>query len=178
MEPAQNTFFRDQLRSARAVALADAEGFHAVLRVVELIAQQLGRNIRGLGDYKILLSGLASVSPLATDLPTQWPGHHTEFDALFDAIRQARNDAVHQGAHARTLTDHAVELSIILEDALMSDASKVSQFMVRDVIDAKPWHPISYLRQQMLGFAPQETLGSRQKHQHPIALNAVQLRYN
>jgi hypothetical protein len=49
VEPAQICFFRDQLRSARAVALADAEGFHAVLRVVELIAQQLGRNIRGLG---------------------------------------------------------------------------------------------------------------------------------
>jgi hypothetical protein len=52
VEPAQNSFFRDQLRSARAVALADAEGFHAVIRVVELIGQQLGRNISGLGGYK------------------------------------------------------------------------------------------------------------------------------
>jgi predicted transcriptional regulator len=153
VEPAQICFFRDQLRSARAVALADAEGFHAVLRVVELIAQQLDRNIRGLGHYKTVLSGLASASPLAADLPSQWPAYHTEFGALFDEMRQARNDAVHQGAYARTLTDHAVELSIILEDALMTDASKVSQFMVRDVVDAKPWHPVSYVRQQMLTHA-------------------------
>jgi hypothetical protein len=51
------------------------------------------------------------------------------------------------------LTDHAVELSIILEDALMTQASKVSQFMVRSVVDAKPWHPVSYVRQQMLTHA-------------------------
>ena len=31
---------------------------------------------------------------------------------------------MHQGAHARILTDHAVELTIILEDALMPEASK------------------------------------------------------
>jgi hypothetical protein len=153
VEPPQNSFFRDQLRSARAVALADAEGFHAVLRVVELIGQQLGKNISGLGRYKTMLSGLASASPLATDLPSQWPEYHTEFGALFDEMRQARNDAVHQGAYARTLTDHTVELSIILEDALMTDASKVSQFMVRNVVDAKPWHPVSYVRQQMLSHA-------------------------
>lgn len=153
MEAAQNCFFRDQLRSARAVALADAEGFHAVLRVFELIGQQLGRNIKGLADYSAKLSDLASASPLAADLPSKWPEYHTEFGALFEEMRQARNDAVHQGAHARTLTDHAVELSIILEDALMTDASKVSQFMVRDVVDAKLWHPLSYIRQQMLTHA-------------------------
>jgi hypothetical protein len=75
VEPAQNCFFFDQLRSARAVALADAEGFHAVLRVIELIGQHLGRNISGLGGYKTKLSGLASASPLAADLPSQWPGY-------------------------------------------------------------------------------------------------------
>lgn len=32
----------------------------------------------------------------------------------------------------------------------MSDASMVSQFMVRDVVEAKLWQPVSYVRQQML----------------------------
>ena len=32
----------------------------------------------------------------------------------------------------------------------MSKCSKVSQFMVRDVVEAKPWQPVSYVRQQML----------------------------
>jgi len=71
---------------------------------------------------------------------------------------------MHQGAYARTLTGHAVELAIILEDALMSEPGNendvrseslraVSQFMVRDVVEAKPWQPISYVRQQMLKHA-------------------------
>jgi hypothetical protein len=150
VEPDQNCFFRDQLRSARAVALADAEGFHSALHVVELIGQQLGKNISGLGGYRTVLCGLASISPLATELPSQWPEYHGEFGALYDEMRWARNDAVHQGAYARTLTDHTVELSIILEDTLMTDATKVSQFMVRNVVDAKAWHPLSYVRQQML----------------------------
>ena len=62
--------------------------------------------------------------------------YHTSFCDLFDELKDARNDAVHQGAHARILTDHAVELAIILEDALMSKFSRVSQFMVRDVDEA------------------------------------------
>jgi hypothetical protein len=88
VEAAQNCFFRDQLRSARATALADAEGFHAVLRVLELMGQQLGKNIKGLGDYKPVLSRLASTSPLAAELPSKWPGYHTEFGAFYDEMRQ------------------------------------------------------------------------------------------
>ena len=146
-------FFRDQLRSARAMALANAEGFYDVIRVLELIGQQLTGKISGLGNYKQKLSDLASLSPLSADPPTHWSVCHSSFDALFEEMRATRNDAVHQGAYARTITDHAVELSIILEDALMTGASKVSQFMVRIVVEAKPWHPISYVRQQMLSHA-------------------------
>ena len=118
-----------------------------------MIGQQLIGKVGGIADYKLVLSDLASASPLAVDLPFQWPGYHTNFGALYDEMQQARNYAVHQGAHARTLTDHAVELSIILEDALMTVASTVSQFMVRNVVEAKPWHPVSYVRQQMLTHA-------------------------
>src|SRR3546814_6236082 len=51
------------------------------------------------------------------------------------------------------LAGHAIEVTIILEDALMSDAACVSQFMVREVIQAELWQPISYVRQQMLKHA-------------------------
>ncbi len=153
MEITQKLFYRDQLRSARAVALANAEGFQAVLHSLELIGQQLVGEVRGLGEYEAELSSLADASPLSADIPSKWPGCHTTFRALYDELRRARNDAVHQGSHVRTLTDHAVELTIILEDALMSDASMISQFMVRHVVEAKPWHPVSYVRQQMLKHA-------------------------
>jgi CBS-domain-containing membrane protein len=35
----------------------------------------------------------------------------------------------------------------------MADALTVAQFMVRGVVEAKPWHPVSYARQQMLKHA-------------------------
>src|SRR3546814_18650900 len=63
------------------------------------------------------------------------------------------SDLIHQGSYARMLAGHAIEVTIILEDALMSDAACVSQFMVREVIQAELWQPISYVRQQMLKHA-------------------------
>ncbi len=171
----QKQFSRIQLRSARDAALADAEGFQAVIHSLELMGQQLAGEIRnGLGNYKNELKGLAEHSPLSLSVDLEQlnkvhslPLHcfrqlslstdlerlmtyHTSFCDLFDELKDARNDAVHQGAYARILTDHAVELAIILEDALMSKFSRVSQFMVRDVVEAKPWQPVSYVRQQML----------------------------
>jgi hypothetical protein len=162
-------FFRDQLRSARAVALADAEGFGTVVHSLELIGQLRLGKVKGLGEYQKKLSELAAASPFSVEIPTRLPEYHTEFRALYEELKQARNDAVHQGAHARILTDHAVELTIILEDALMVNASKVSQFMVRNVVDAKPWHPISYVRQQMLKYAF-SYIPIRLRHNEPWSL--------
>jgi len=149
----EKCFYRDHLRSARAIALADVEGFQDVLQSLELISQMRFGKVRSLGKYKNTLSDLANASPLFAEIPLQWPRYHTTFSALYDELRQARNDAVHQGSHARIATDHAVELTIIIEDSLMSEAVVVSQFMVRDVVEAKLWHPVSYVRQQMLTHA-------------------------
>jgi CBS domain-containing protein len=43
-----------------------------------------------------------------------------------------------------------VQLALILEDALMESENLVRDFMVRDVIRAVPWQPISAARQLML----------------------------
>ena len=133
----QKQFYRDQLRLARDTALADAEGFMAVIHTLELMGQQLTGSVAGL-------------SSLSRKIVSKYPAYHTKFSVLYEELRRARNAAVHQGAYARILTAHAVDITIILEDALMSEFSKVSQFMVRDVVEAKPWYPISYVRQQML----------------------------
>lgn len=156
----QKEFYRDQLRSARYAALADAEGFQAVIHSLESIGRQImGKalslglykgELLSLGLYKDPLSCLADDSSLAIEVPSKCRAYHTEFLSLYDELKDVRNDAVHQGAYARILTDHAVDLTIILEDALMSKCSKVSQFMVRDVVEAKLWQPVSYARQQML----------------------------
>lgn len=142
--------FRDQFRAARTLALADAEGFLAVIQALELTGQQLSGRINGLACYKPALVKLADRSLFSSAIPEALPTWHTSFSLLYDELRQARNDAVHQGSYARTTTGHALDLAIILEDALMSEASRVSQFMVHDVVLAQPWHPISYIRQLML----------------------------
>ena len=139
----QKEFYRDQLRSARDAALADAEGFMAVIHTLELMGQQLTCNIGDLEKYKKKLNCMAGLSSLAHKGD---PTCHIRFSTLYGELQRARNDAVHQGAYARILTDHAVDITIILEDALMSEFSKVSQFMVRDVVEAKPWQPVSYAR--------------------------------
>ena len=143
-------FYRDQLRLARDTALADAEGFMAVIHTLELMGQQLTGSIDDLGEYRKKLKCVAGLSSLSHKIVSKYPAYHTKFSVLYEELRRARNAAVHQGAYARILTDHAVNLAIILEDALMSQLSKVCQFMVRDVIEAKPWYPVSYARQQML----------------------------
>jgi len=138
------------MRSSRASALADAEGFHSVIHALELLGQQYSGECRDLGFYTKTIACLAAHSPLATEVPEYLPIYHNTFGALYEELRQARNDAIHQGAYARSLTGHAVDISIILEDALMPTPSSVGNLMVRDVTELQIWHPVSYVRQIML----------------------------
>ena len=59
----QKQFYRDQLRSARAAALADAEGFQIVIHTLELMGQQLKCNIGDLGKYEKKLKSVAGFIP-------------------------------------------------------------------------------------------------------------------
>jgi len=164
------TYFRDQLRSARANALRDAEGYLDLLYCIERLGSLYwnrkdraarkgkGKGKGSLGDYKDDLVTLATRSPLARCLPKKFPECHVAFDSLYDSVKTARNDALHQGAVARHLTRHAVELALILEDSLMTQeiavaAPTIGAFMVRNPVCASLWHPVSFLRQVMLSEA-------------------------
>jgi len=72
------------------------------------------------------------------------------FSRLYDLVRKARNDALHQGAFARNLTHNAIQLAFILEDALMSYQNTAGDYMVREPVCALLWQPLSFIRQQML----------------------------
>jgi len=61
-------FYRDQLRSARDAALADAEGFQAVIHTLELMGQQMKGKVLDLGKYENKLTCLADDSPLCDAL--------------------------------------------------------------------------------------------------------------
>jgi CBS domain-containing protein len=142
--------FRDQLREARAIALKDTEAFEAMTFVIERIGVYLTGRIEGLGKYVESIAASASRSPLAESIPAQLPDWHTTFTTLYSLVQHARNDALHEGAFARHLTNNAVELALVLEDALMADAVNALHFMVKDPVCARWWQPISSVRRSML----------------------------
>jgi hypothetical protein len=142
--------FRDELRDARAAVQADAEQFSQLCFTLERYGAFLIQRRGDLGKYREAISRTASRSPLAELLPSRWGTFHTPWSILYEMLRDARNDALHQGARARHLAKSAVQLSIILEDALMYDKVRIADFMTRSAICAAMWQPVSFIRQQML----------------------------
>jgi hypothetical protein len=152
MKPEAARDFRLQLQQARENALKDAEAFDGIIHVVERLGSFCFGSVESLGAYQPALEKLARLSALSTDVPDGWRTVHTPFRLLYDMVKDARNDALHQGASARHLTTHAIELGLVLEDALrmIENATKVSDYMVRDPVCAHFWQPVSLVRQHML----------------------------
>ena len=125
--------FAGQLRTARLEALGDAEAFVGIIHVVERIGSYLRGRQASLGAYRSVLSTLAAKSAFSSEKFRIFRDVLTPFGELYDLVRAARNDALHQGAFARHLTNHAVELAILLEDALGSYMTPT-----RVVADSKP----------------------------------------
>jgi CBS domain-containing protein len=146
----QARYFRGQLREARAAALKDAEGFSEILLCLERIGQFLTGSQRGLGKYQVEVCKLAGRSPLAQEIPERHRAWHAPFDVLFQLVRTGRNEAVHEGAYARHLATHAIQIAITLEDALMATGQTARDFMVSDPVCANFWEPVSFVRQKML----------------------------
>jgi hypothetical protein len=173
------SYFLRQFRTARTMALRDAEAFDEIIFVVEKIgfAETMGgysprcvdsmRKIAGgqvttavtscsvkpkpdLDTYRQPLDEIAKNSALAYYIPGKHRTWHTPFYNLYEVVRAGRNDAMHQGVFARHLTNHAVELALIFEDALMSSLNVVADFMVREPVCAQQLQPLSFARQQML----------------------------
>jgi len=159
---ATTLYLRDRLKQARSNALENVEEYHELLFSIERVGYVITRE-RLLSDSKFTgslyqygpyLKQLAERSDLAEVVSEQWPEWHISFSSLYEIVRIARNDALHQGAFARHLTTNATVLALILEEALMSDESSikhnVEHYMVRDPTCALAGHPLSFVRQVML----------------------------
>ena len=146
----QKVYFRDLFREARAKALSNAENFEDIIFALEKLGSFLLGKIEGLGQYQNHICKLAKKSVLADQIPKKLSGFHTDFESLYDLVKDARNSAMHEGVFARNLTQHAIEISLILENALMSQEVKVKNFMIRNPVCAFDWQPISFIRQNML----------------------------
>jgi CBS domain-containing protein len=137
--------YRDELRNARASVLRDAEAFLEVLFAVERLGSAVTGKSKALGEYESAITALAERSALA-----EAKSGGICFSRLYQIVRVGRNEALHQGVFARHLADHAVELAIVLEDALANGSDLVGDYMVRNVVVAEPWQPLRVVRHQML----------------------------
>jgi hypothetical protein len=151
MEEEVTLHFRDELRVARAAALRDAEAFHAIVLVLERLGGYLEAAPRGnLGIFRDRIAEVACRSPMSVEVPSLLPEFHSQFITQYEMVREARNAAFHEGALARHLTVTAVQLSLVLEEALMHGYLSVGHFMVRNPVCAYLWQPLSFVRQTML----------------------------
>lgn len=141
MTVAELAFSRDRLREARNVALADAEGYRDLFIAIEEVGRYVTRE-RVHGGYAKSLAALAS---LAT-------GFTPFFPQMLNALREARNDAMHLGAAARRTTLQAAAGAIVLEGALAkhADLRSVEHYMVEHPICAERWQTLSMIRQVLL----------------------------
>lgn len=153
-ENAWRCHFIEELRQARLAAQKNAEAFDELLFVFERLGCFLTKKALTLGDYRSKLLELASKSALGSGVGSRLSKWHTEGPVLYKLVNDARNDALHQGAGARHLTEHAIELALLFEDSIMNDADNplalLRDIMVRTPIIAHLWQPISFVRQIML----------------------------
>jgi hypothetical protein len=150
----ERLYHRDQLRSARYAALADAEGFHEVCFALEALGLRLLGKKADLGNYRKPIGELAKSSVVLSVLSGRFPGTFGKFDSLFEQVRAARNDAMHTGVYARHATTAAIELCIGLEKAMMKEQQLprelVEDFMVKSPVSLESWQPVAHARQLML----------------------------
>jgi len=150
----ERLYYRDRLRAARYAALADAEGFGEICFAVEALGLHLLGKEADMGKYEARIRHLSTDSIVLSDLSTQFSCYFKRFDALYETVRLARNDAMHTGVYARHATSAAIELCIGLEEALMNKQDllreTVADFMVKAPVALESWQPVAHARQLML----------------------------
>lgn len=145
--------YRDRLRAARYYALADAEGFGEICFAIEALGLRLHGEEAAMGPYADEIRPLAASSTVLSALAVEFPELFTRFDALYETVRLARNDAMHTGVYARHATTAAIELCIGLEESLMAEKFQkdtVADFMVKSPVIVESWQPVAHARQLML----------------------------
>lgn len=151
LDDAECRHYRDQLRDARYAALADAEGFDEICFALEALGLRLLGQQRDLGKYEDRIGFYANRSRVLKDLSKSRPSWFKTFEALYETVRNARNDSMHAGAYARHATAAAIELCIGLEEALMIKVKRtIGSLMVKSPITVDPWQPVAHARQLML----------------------------
>ena len=149
MESEKAISFHNRFREARAgVERGDSDCLE-IAHVLEDFGQVLTGKWMDIGKYESHITKFVNVHQPADGLSTEY---HIKFDKLYDIVRASRNRAAHEGARSRYLAPRLVELSLRIEDALMTDArpDKLKHFMVTSPVVAHTWEPLIIIRKVML----------------------------
>ena len=157
MTPESALTFRNAFRDARLKVLANTENYQELLFVLERLRTHLAGGDVTVAKAKPCIMELVKHGALQGEPAAPDTGELCASE-LYDLVRNARNDAMHEGAFARNLAVHLVQLSVILEDALVNkadgvsgaDSRKAKHYMMREPVTAEPWEPIAFVRQKML----------------------------
>lgn len=145
-------YFRNRFRAARSAAEKSDRDCMDILYALEDFGQVLtgeqDPNNQTLGKYQNHITKYVNCHYPDKDRPQ----YQIDFGRLYDIVRQARNNAAHKGARSRYFAPRAVELSLMVEDALMcaAKADKVKDYMAASPVVAELWQPLSIIRTMML----------------------------
>ena len=143
-KPVAASGFRAELRRAREACQRDSEAFDEILFSLERLGCFLRGEAIALGAYKCCLCRLVATAGI---FPSEY------FEQLFKSVKDARNDALHQGSVARHLSSRLIEIALILEESLGSRLTTIEYLMVKQPVVAEDWQTVAMIRQTMLANA-------------------------
>ena len=149
MDREQAINFRSRFREARAAVEKDGSDCMAIIHVLEDFGQVLTGKMGAIGEYQKCITTFVSDNNPADAFDN---GYHIKFDKLYRIVRNNRNRAAHEGARSRYFVPRVVELSLMIEDALMrqAQADELKDYMVPNPVIAYTWEPLSIIRKAML----------------------------
>ena len=141
--------FRTRFKLARKSVERDNNNWIRIIQVLESLGQTLvGRQ----GTLRTYEGAIYRFVRNNYSVKNPYPNYRADFRRLYTIVRQGRNTATHEGAHGRYFAPRVVELSLILEDALLrfARANKVKDYMSVNPVTVQTWEQLNSVRGLML----------------------------
>ena len=133
----------EALRQARGRVLQGSSNFLDIVQVIERFGKEYWKK-----KY------LKCINKKLAKLIDEWNtgGSSEEVCRLLHAMREGRNEAVHEGTLGRRLARDCVRVSLMVEEALRREAEMkaVSDHMVETVVHARMWQTLRTIRRTMM----------------------------
>lgn len=168
LDEIQKKHFAQEFRFARSKVVTDSEAFSEIVFVIERIGRYLTPKVDNLGKFKNSIRALID------------PDSISDFDRLYELVRNGRNDAFHTGAAARKLGQQAIKLALIVEAALFRGmCMKICDVMSSSPLCARPWQLLGEIRRNMLAnqFSALPLESHDEKGRWPLVLDAELAKY-